>query len=813
MKQSFMFFLCIGFIIFLNSKVNAQQKRIITGEVIEFETGIKVAGVIVKVKGSENICITDYEGRYTLKIPDTIRTIEFSNFDNRNIRELVKKGDIINIFLSKKEESDFFEMTLEELMNVEIVSASNTKEKLSDAPASAIIITSEEMQERGYTELLDLFDDLPEIDLAVTRGDLYYKAYWRGYRKGAASPFLLMINGQVMNHLWFNWTDVLVAIPMSNIKQVEIVYGPASSVYGANAMMGVMNIITKKDIEENGVNVTSKITAGSFDTKVVDMNFFYKKDELRASFTGYFNMGNMDEDALENYEYTKNKYVSDRNLWGGFIDNSNIAGISSSPKNHRGISLNLFYGNNEIGAEFYKVDGRNGVDYAYDKVQPMSQWIEEDYNFYFKNTTSINSKIQSSSLIRYRHSDVPNKSTSVEGWGGYGEKRVINFGFWQSLNHSWSAFQDFDININNDLAIKIGAKFEKKSLQRAYDFAYGEATAPEDLVYKDYVFPTPPVAVEKVNNRIFWEDIGVYLQTKYNFAPLLNIKNSKHFINIGGRWDDNSAYGDNLTFRAGYVGHIKSFTLKLLYGEAIQEPAPRQLYGSWSGQGVAPDLEPEYSSTIEGSVAYTSKNISIATNVYRIRAEKTINSIKSVPTNIGNRDMLGASLKVNYQNTIFENLKLRTWYYLSYIKTNEEKFDADGIQIDDDEIGDIAPYKMSYGLNFMYKNRLTFNLRGRYIYERKTVASNPLGFVKAYNTLDANITYKNIFVKGFSISFIVKNLLDEQYFHPGIRNADAGNIPGYWDNDKNWYGSQGWSNSLLPQAGRQFLVSLMLNIE
>ncbi len=51
------------------------------------------------------------------------------------------------------------------------------------------------------------------------------------------------------------------------------------------------------------------------------------------------------------------------------------------------------------------------------------------------------------------------------------------------------------------------------------------------------------------------------------------------------------------------------------------------------------------------------------------------------------------------------------------------------------------------------------------------------------------------------------------YYHPGIRDANAGIIPGYFDANDNWYGSSGWMNSQLPQPGRAIYLQLMINIE
>ncbi|MCP4219423.1 MAG: TonB-dependent receptor, partial [bacterium] len=61
-----------------------------------------------------------------------------------------------------------------------------------------------------------------------------------------------------------------------------------------------------------------------------------------------------------------------------------------------------------------------------------------------------------------------------------------------------------------------------------------------------------------------------------------------------------------------------------------------------------------------------------------------------------------------------------------------------------------------------------------------------------------------------SVSLKVDNIFDSEYYHPGIRSANAGDEPGYIDAGGVWQGSNGWYNSLLPQPGRTMYLSLRL---
>jgi outer membrane receptor for ferrienterochelin and colicins len=146
---------------------------------------------------------------------------------------------------------DVFELSLNELLNEEVTTASNRKELLSNAPATVIVIDKKAMRNRGYENLSEALTDLPGMEMVYTYGDTYYLNYMRGYRYTIGTPYLVMIDGVTINSLYFNKTTQLSAFPISSVERIEVVYGPASSVYGANAFMGVVNIITQSASSTN----------------------------------------------------------------------------------------------------------------------------------------------------------------------------------------------------------------------------------------------------------------------------------------------------------------------------------------------------------------------------------------------------------------------------------------------------------------------------------------------------------------------------------------------------------------------------------
>ncbi|GAA4412268.1 hypothetical protein GCM10023187_39130 [Nibrella viscosa] len=177
---------------------------------------------------------------------------------------------------------------------VQVTSVSKKPEDLYKAPATVLVLTEEEIRRRGYTDLEILFNDLPGFDVSRTYGLTYSNIYQRGYRSDNTERTLFMINGIEENDFWGNFVYWSTQIPISNIKRIEVVYGPASTIYGANAFLGVVNIITKTPKElltgRENFMATAHIGAGSYNTRYAEVTTAAQVKAVSFSLTwrGYY---------------------------------------------------------------------------------------------------------------------------------------------------------------------------------------------------------------------------------------------------------------------------------------------------------------------------------------------------------------------------------------------------------------------------------------------------------------------------------------------------------------------------------------------
>src|SRR4051794_29783109 len=162
-----------------------------------------------------------------------------------------------------------------EEQTTQVASVSKTNESLREAPATVVVITADEIQRRGYLDLEQLLHELPGFDISRLNGKIYSNIYQRGYRSAANDRLLLLVDGVEQNELSSNTLYLSRQYPLTNIDRVEVIYGPASTMYGANAYTGVISIITKEPenliSEGKQFGMTSQVTSGGYGSRSGDV--------------------------------------------------------------------------------------------------------------------------------------------------------------------------------------------------------------------------------------------------------------------------------------------------------------------------------------------------------------------------------------------------------------------------------------------------------------------------------------------------------------------------------------------------------------
>ncbi len=160
-------------------------------------------------------------------------------------------------------------MTLEQLMEIEVskvYAASKYEQKITEAPSSVTIITSDEIRKYGYRTLADILRSVRGFYVTNDRNYSYVGVRGFGRPGDYNSRVLVLIDGHRVNdNIYYSASigqDFVLDVDL--IEKVEIVRGPGSSLYGTNAFFAVINILTKQGSELGGPEVSGE--AGSFNT-------------------------------------------------------------------------------------------------------------------------------------------------------------------------------------------------------------------------------------------------------------------------------------------------------------------------------------------------------------------------------------------------------------------------------------------------------------------------------------------------------------------------------------------------------------------
>jgi iron complex outermembrane receptor protein len=147
---------------------------------------------------------------------------------------------------------DIFNMGLEQLMNIEIVTASRKSQSLLKTAAAVHIITQEDIRRSGATSLPEVLRGVPGLQIAQIDANNWAISI-RGMNDRFANNLLVMIDGRsIYNSLfggvYWNMHETL----LEDIERIEVVRGPGGTLWGANAVNGVINIITKNTKDTQG---------------------------------------------------------------------------------------------------------------------------------------------------------------------------------------------------------------------------------------------------------------------------------------------------------------------------------------------------------------------------------------------------------------------------------------------------------------------------------------------------------------------------------------------------------------------------------
>lgn len=523
-----------------------------------------------------------------------------------------------------------------------VVTAAGFEQKITDAPASISVITREDLSQRPYMTLLDAVRDIEGVDVGETRDKTGQGTI---SMRGMGSDYtLILVNGKRQNNHGdiypnnFGGNQFNHIPPLDAIERIEVIRGPASTLYGADAMGGVINIITKRSLDSwhGSASVARTFEASEFgDDTTFD---FFVTGPLVAGKLDLSARGSWYDRKASNPTYETLTDPSGREhprplgFGGGgkTVDNTNKAGgisLTWTPTDAQTVTLdydtsrqeydNAIKTNDSGGQEYpvgtvdninsiWRTANVNGVTRVAPQVgySPTQEFTRDAWSLTHEGKWGFGNSFVSLSHVATNNDGrtlpftVAERNHLQQMWDGTGPyaglttaqrrdiatqtflprpKRTL-----ESAQYTLDAKLDIPYELAGDHTAVIGAQVIRGELS---DGVFGMESGTPSAVQKHDMY------------SLFAED------TWYVIKPLA--------ITAGLRYDDHKVFGNEVSPRLYGVYTInEQWTVKGGVSTGFKTPKTTQLYDGvtgFGGQGVSPmfgnpDLQPETSTSNELAV-------------------------------------------------------------------------------------------------------------------------------------------------------------------------------------------------------------------
>lgn len=451
-----------------------------------------------------------------------------------------------------------------------VVSAAGFEQKIKDAPASITVLDQEEFKTKRITSLADALKGIEGVDVSPSAGKTgTLNIRMRGM---PAEYTLILIDGKRQNSVGsitpngFAESNNNFIPPISAIERIEVIRGPMSTLYGSDAMGGVINIITKKVSDEwtgsltlNGTLLPNSSEFGNQYSAEVFASGPVVKDLIGVQLRG--------RKAERQQSYI------------------------TAPNSESGIEQ-LLQGDSPTKSDIETLGGRVTFTphaehtFAID-IENTKQWFD-------------NSRGQLGTYLTAQGQPIAPAAT--QGYGPSQEfERTKAY-----ISHDWDAnFGKFESSISRVETETFGRYLPGGMLSKAESVNFIDRELSSEETYFDTKFSTQKIenhnitvggqwwessvkdGIRRANPELSFEQYGIFIEDTWSILPNFN-------LTLGGRFDDHSKFGDFFTPRAYAVWNVNDqWTAKGGYSEGYKVPRLEQLTQGLSniaGQGRTPVL-------------------------------------------------------------------------------------------------------------------------------------------------------------------------------------------------------------------------------
>jgi outer membrane cobalamin receptor len=646
------------------------------------------------------------------------------------------------------------------------------------------VITDHQIRRRGYRSLGDVLRDLPDFKIDFG-GDPDYPVQLTVQGTRGARTVIVLLDGVRVSSPTNEPLPILYNYPVHSAEQIEIVYGPASALYGADAVSAVINIISKDATDQAGV---------TFETAI-----------------GQFGLYNQTGSYVRRLGRSGSLLVAGQVVQDAQPDLSRYY-----PADYRGLEgqrlgvFNTIFGPMAAGSPV-------SADY---QAPITAHSLQGTLRAGHIRLSLFQSHVRSSTAVSYNPdngayvADAFNKNHLLVASGSY-TRRFAGVTSETTVTAS-----------RHELDPESGYQNVFSQMTRSYKYAYGSMLKGEEqLSWKPFssvtmttgasverLFAIPqtadlntPVTSRRSAATLLGTDIaepfyelrdvntGAYAQARYAVSPRMA-------LTVGTRGDYNTRYGGTFNPRIGLVSALTpTTTVKVLYGTGYLAPSAYQAYSHYGSfysldEGATyvsdywhvpnPDLKPEKKSTVEGAIHHAlGRSVSLSASAFRTHGTNLIQdsdpdvagpglyrgwpvAYADQAVNQGDASTYGGTIGVDIQTTLARTRTVDFRAALSVVDGSLRR--GDGSVAHPVQLGGITPWQMHAGADVRWDEwsiapRLSVSGRQR------TFAFDEPGTSRltlpGYATMELELRRANVIKKNLELFASVENAFDTRYRH------------------------------------------------
>ncbi|HEX4585918.1 MAG TPA: TonB-dependent receptor [Burkholderiaceae bacterium] len=489
---------------------------------------------------------------------------------------------------------DLTRLDLEQLMNLDVETASRFPQKRSEAPSAVTVISSADIKAYGYRTLADILASIRGLYVRTDTMYTYLGVDGFGRPGDYNSRVLLLIDGYRVNDSVYNTaplgTDFLLDVDL--IDRVEFVPGPGSAVYGSNAFFGVINVITRSAKSLAGAQAS--VEAGSFGTSKARATYGRQLEsgvEFLLSATGYHSRG-------ENLRFTNSQSATPDVTPSGL--NYDEYKSAFAKVSFEGLRLEAGYSTRKKGAA--------AASYALDSdfQDPRANVVDTQSFIDVLYERNLARELDLSARVNYGSYPYDGNFPYVDPVSGQAieNKDAARAQWWGS---------ELKLRAHPFEAHKIIAGVDYRDEYRRDQFNYDQQPF-----------------VQYVDSRHRANQVGVYAQDQYTIRPGL-------IFDAGLRYDIEPLAGGVTSPRVALIyAPDPGRSLKLMYGSAFRAPSAWEQFASQANvQEANPNLKPERIRTAEIALEQIVRNhLRLTASVFQYRISDLIDDVSDPSTNL-----------------------------------------------------------------------------------------------------------------------------------------------------------------------------------